>query len=233
MDGKRDIIEEIIHLPEGEVVDEHLIDDILSQPEQPAKRKSDTIVLSRMASGIVSALIALLLAAVFFCIYWITAGKMPPVTPNDENRYFDSTEISYESIEDMPTFIQTNGLNVHYFTNEMGMGQNTAGYLLESGELVFLKQKLVFIDFSLGILDEVQLGVVLSNDTFQDFDYFNKISDETKIDGIDVIFGQEIVKDQVNIKAKFEHEEISYFLEITTDNAEGKLEFYINTLLEL
>lgn len=229
MDGKRDIIEEIIHLPEGEVVDEHLIDDILSQPEQPAKRKSDTIALSRMASGIVSALIALLLAAVFFCIYWITAGKMPPVTPNDENRYFDSTEIAYENIEDISAFVEEHGLNARFLVGMQDV--NKAAYTVEGDELVFLTQQTLY--FSGMGFDILKLGIVLTDDTFQDFDYFNKISDEININGIDVVYGQETIKEKQNIKAKFEYEEITYFLEITTDNAEGKLEFYINTLLEL
>lgn len=81
--------------------------------------------------------------------------------------------------------------------------------------------------------DTVNLGIVLTDDKFQYFELFEEITDPVSISDVEIIYGQTIVENKYNIKAKFAYEDITYFLEIVTDSAEGKLEYYVNTLLGL
>lgn len=230
MDGKRDILEEIARLPETERVNERLIDDIVAPQNKAKTPRGGALAIPRPALLGAFAVFAVLLAVLFFCVSLPAANRKPAAPPAGGNRYFDTAEISVVSIETpLTAFIEENALAVRYLTGLQDV--NKAAYTLEDGQLVYLTQQSLFL--SATGFDTVNLGIVLTDDEFQYFDYFYKLTEETEIGGIRITTAQEFIENKYNIKAKFAYEDITYFLEIVTDSAEGKLEYYVNTLLGL
>ena len=230
MDGKRDILEEIARLPETERVNERLIDDIVAPQNKAKTPRGGALAIPRPALLGAFAVFAVLLAVLFFCVSLPAANRKPAAPPAGGNRYFDTAEISVVSIETpLTAFIEENALAVRYLTGLQDV--NKAAYTLEEGQLVYLTQQTLFLS-STGF-DTVNLGIVLTGDKFQYFELFEEITDPVSISNVDIIYGQTVIKNQYNIKAKFAYEDITYFLEIVTDSAEGKLEYYVNTLLGL
>lgn len=230
MDGKRDILEEIARLPEAERVNERLIDDIVAPQNKAKTPRGGALAIPRSAMLGAFAVFAVLLAVLFFCVSLPAANRKPAAPPAGGNRYFDTAEISVVSIETpLTAFIEENALAVRYLTGLQDV--NKAAYTLEEGQLVYLTQQSLFL--SATGFDTVNLGIVLTDDKFQYFELFEEITDPVSISDVEIIYGQTIVENQYNIKAKFAYEDITYFLEIVTDSAEGKLEYYVNTLLGL
>lgn len=230
MDGKRDILEEIARLPETERVNERLIDDIVAPQNKAKTPRGGALAIPRPALLGAFAVFAVLLAVLFFCVSLPAANRKPAAPPAGGNRYFDTAEISVVSIETpLTAFIEENALAVRYLTGLQDV--NKAAYTLEEGQLVYLTQQCLFL--SAAGFDTVNLGIVLTEDTFQYFEAFDDIHENIVLNGLDVVCGQTVIKNQYNIKAKFAYEDITYFLEIVTDSAEGKLEYYVNTLLGL
>lgn len=227
MKGKRDLWKEIENLPEGEQPKEHLLDDLLADVPAAPRAAGETVALARSRGGMITAVfMGLVLLAIFFSIYFVTETNM-----RDEIRYFDSTQITFEELssDDFAAFIQENDLQVSYFPDNVG--DNSVAYTVEEHQLVYLKQQCLFI--SLIGFDQINLGIVLTNDEFEEFEPFNLISSETQIKGIDVVYGITPINDTYNIKAKFVQDGITYYLEITSFSDQGVLENYVSLLLGL
>lgn len=226
MKGKRDLWKEIENLPEGEQPKEHLLDDLLADVPAAPRAAGETVALARSRGGMVTAVfMGLLLLAIFFSIYFVTATNM-----RDEIRYFDTTQVRTEIVEDMPVFVGENELNIHYY--ESGMNSTySASYTTEENELVFLKQNTLFISTS--GFDQLTLGIVLTNDEFEEFQSFKLLEQSAVIKNIDVLYSSDYLNGNYNIKARFAQDGVTYFLEIISPTDQGVLENYVSLLLGL
>ena len=227
MKGKRDLWKEIENLPEGEQPKEHLLDDLLADVPAAPRAAGETVALARSRGGMVTAVfMGLVLLAIFFSIYFVTSSNM-----REEIRYFDTTQVTTEIVSDMPAFVEENELNIRYY--ETGINSTySASYTTEENELVFLKQNTLFIS-AVGF-DQINLGIVLTNDEFEEFESFNLISKEMQIKGVDVLYDSTAeTENRYNIKARFAQDGVTYFLEIISPTDQGVLENYVSLLLGL
>ena len=226
MKGKRDLWKEIENLPEGEQPKEHLLDDLLADVPAAPRAAGETVALARSRGGMVTAVfMGLVLLAIFFSIYFVTSSNM-----REEIRYFDTTQVTTEIVSDMPAFVEENELEIRYY--EGGINSTySASYTTEENELVFLKQNTLFIS-AVGF-DQINLGIVLTNDQFEEFELFDKLLQITEIGGVTVQFEFTPINDTYNIKAKFVQDGITYYLEITSFSDHGVLENYVSLLLGL
>lgn len=228
MKGKRDLWKEIENLPEGEQPKEHLLDDLLVDVPAAPRAAGETVALAHSRGGMVTAVfMGLVLLAIFFSIYFVTSSNM-----REEIRYFDTTQITFEELssDDFAAFIQENDLQVSYFPDNMG--DNRVAYTLDEHQLVYLKQQCLFIS-STGF-DQVNLGIVLTNDEFEEFRYFESLSQETDVSGITVLYDIAAeTNNRYNIKARFAQDGVTYFLEIISPTDQGVLENYVSLLLGL
>lgn len=121
------------------------------------------------------------------------------------------------------------GSEGRYFEKNILQTRNTAYYLTETDQLMYLLQEALFLSDT--GLDTVSLGIVFTNDTFQQFDDFNKMTDSAEIAGVEVDYKTETANGMDVVRSRFSYEQVSYFLEITTISADGVLEQYITELL--
>ena len=239
MKGKRDLWKEIENLPEGEQPKEHLLDDLLADvpaaktvaadvlllPAAP-RAAGETVALARRRGGIVTAVfMGLVLLAIFFSIYFVTSSNM-----REEIRYFDTTQVTTETVSDMPAFVEENELKMRYYENGVN-STYSAFYTVENHELVYIKQGTIII--SATGFDQVNLGIVLTNDEFEEFESFYLIQNETQIFEIPVLYESKKITNGYNIKARFAQDGVTYFLEIISPTDQGVLENYVSLLLGL
>ena len=226
MKGKRDLWKEIENLPEGEQPKEHLLDDLLADVPAAPRAAGGAVALARSRGGTVTAVfMGLVLLAIFFSIYFVTATNM-----RDEIRYFDTTQVTTEIVSDMPAFVEENELKIRYY--ETGINSTySASYTTEENELVFLKQNTIFI--SLTGFDQINLGIVITNDRFREFEAFESLLHQTEISGYNVSYEETEINNGYNIKARFAQDGVTYFLEIISPTDQGVLENYVSLLLGL
>lgn len=226
MKGKRDLWKEIENLPEGEQPKEHLLDDLLADVPAAPRAAGETVALARSRGGMVTAVfMGLVLLAIFFSIYFVTSSNM-----REEIRYFDTTQVTTEIVSDMPAFVEENELKIRYY--ETGINSTySASYTTEENELVFLKQNTLFIS-AVGF-DQVVLGIVLTNDQFEEFRWFENLDNQTEVANIPVLYENTTVTNGYNIKARFAQDGVTYFLEIISPTDQGVLENYVSLLLGL
>ena len=226
MKGKRDLWKEIENLPEGEQPKERLLDDLLADVPAAPRAAGETIALARSRGRTVTAVfMGLVLLAIFFSIYFVTAMNM-----RDEIRYFDTTQVTTEIVSDMPAFVEENELKIRYY--ETGINSTySASYTTEENELVFLKQNTIFI--SLTGFDQINLGIVITNDRFREFEAFESLLHQTEISGYNVSYEETEINNGYNIKARFAQDGVTYFLEIISPTDQGVLENYVSLLLGL
>lgn len=149
---------------------------------------------------------------------------------DEEGNYYLGEEVRYEQVnEEIEEFIKRNDLVLCYFDENYLSSSVAAYYLIENDKLVYLMQEVFFLSDT--GLDTVSLGIVFTNDTFQQFDDFNKMTDSAEIAGVEVDYKTETANGMDVVRSRFSYEQVSYFLEITTISADGVLERYITELL--
>ncbi len=149
---------------------------------------------------------------------------------DEEGNYYLGEEVRYEQVnEEIEEFIKRNDLVLCYFDENYLSSSVAAYYLIENDKLVYLMQEVFFLSDT--GLDTVSLGIVFTNDTFQQFDDFNKMTDSAEIAGVEVDYKTETANGMDVVRSRFSYEQVSYFLEITTISADGVLEQYITELL--
>ncbi len=149
---------------------------------------------------------------------------------DEEGNYYLGEEVRYEQVnEEIEEFIKRNDLVLCYFDENYLSSSVAAYYLIENDKLVYLMQEVFFLSDT--GLDTVSLGIVFTNDTFQQFDDFYKMTDSAEIAGVEVDYKTETANGMDVVRSRFSYEQVSYFLEITTISADGVLEQYITELL--
>ncbi len=149
---------------------------------------------------------------------------------DEEGNYYLGEEVRYEQVnEEIEEFIKRNDLVLCYFDENYLSSSVAAYYLIENDKLVYLMQEVFFLSDS--GLDSISLGIVFTNDTFEQFNDFVDLPEETQIAGVEVDYKTETVNGMDVVRSRFSYEQVSYFLEITTISADGVLEQYITELL--
>lgn len=149
---------------------------------------------------------------------------------DEEGNYYLGEEVRYEQVnEEIEEFIKRNDLVLCYFDENYLSSSVAAYYLIENDKLVYLMQEVFFLSDS--GLDSISLGIVFTNDTFEQFNDFVDLPEETQIAGVEVDYKTETANGMDVVRSRFSYEQVSYFLEITTISADGVLERYITELL--
>lgn len=149
---------------------------------------------------------------------------------DEEGNYYLGEDVKASAItQDLSVFMAENEVKGYYFEQGYMSSAAFAYYLIENDKLVYLMQEVFFLSDT--GLDTVSLGIVFTNDTFQQFDDFYKMTDSAEIAGVEVDYKTETANGMDVVRSRFSYEQASYFLEITTISADGVLEQYITELL--
>ena len=148
----------------------------------------------------------------------------------EEGNYYLGNELTLVGIDGKVEECMTeNNVSGYYYKTGWLSSTTSAYYLIETDQLMYLLQEALFLSDT--GLDTVSLGIVFTNDTFQQFDDFYKMTDSAEIAGVEVDYKTETVNGMDVVRSRFSYEQVSYFLEITTISADGVLEQYITELL--
>ena len=148
----------------------------------------------------------------------------------EEGNYYLGNELTLVGIDGKVEECMTeNNVSGYYYKTGWLSSTTSADYLIETDQLMYLLQEALFLSDT--GLDTVSLGIVFTNDTFQQFDDFYKMTDSAEIAGVEVDYKTETANGMDVVRSRFSYEQVSYFLEITTISADGVLEQYITELL--
>lgn len=148
----------------------------------------------------------------------------------DERKYYKQNELLKSKIEDINFFLEEEGLNILYYKEKNIISQSWN--IVETNELAFISQDM-FYRTEEEAIDNVSLKVQLKTDCdFEGLNEYNNLPQEIYISDIYIEYFINSSKTGKEIFAKFIYENIPYYLEVETANETGKLEKYINMLLE-
>lgn len=152
-----------------------------------------------------------------------------------EETYLDDGVIVNSVVEDPQAFVDGNNLDILYYSDDMigpmGMGNTTSGKLEDTGELTFFNQRIVFITEEMTV-DELSLQILLLPDKkFSKLKMYENLPNSMMISGIQVEYGYTDKGQRKVALIKFTYNGLPYFLDIQTDDLEGKVEYYVGLLL--
>ena len=148
----------------------------------------------------------------------------------EEGNYYLGNELTLVGIDGKVEECMTeNNVSGYYYETGWLSSTISAYYLIENNRLMFIAQEALFLSDS--GLDSISLGIVFTNDTFEQFNDFVDLPEETQIAGVEVDYKTETANGMDVVRSRFSYEQVSYFLEITTISADGVLEQYITELL--
>lgn len=152
-----------------------------------------------------------------------------------EETYLDDGVIVNSVVEDPQGFIDSNNLDILYYSDDMigpmGMGNTMSGKLEDTGELTFFSQRLMFITEDMTV-DELSLQILLLPDKkFSKLKMYKNLPNSMMISGIQVEYGYTDKGQRKVALVKFTYNGLPYFLDIQADDLEGKVEYYVGLLL--
>ena len=152
-----------------------------------------------------------------------------------EETYLDDGVIVNSVVEDPQAFIDNNNLDILYYSDDMigpmGMGNTMSGKLEDTGELTFFSQRLMFITEDMTV-DDISLEILLLPDKkFSKLKMYENLPNLMMISGIQVEYGYTDKGKRKVALVKFTYNGLPYFLDIQTDDLEGKVEYYVGLLL--
>jgi hypothetical protein len=223
MKEERDAWDKLNHLTEEYQPPENLADRVIEKvntKQSSPKFKSKTFY--RWATSLACVCICVIGLAIFLPLYFSSQN-------NNNNVYYSTDSIEYSEIADMDSFINENNLTIHYYQDEGAF--NRCAKVKESGQLAFIMQDVMY--FTDTALDFVNLKVTLiANAEYEELAEFDILSDKMSINALEVSYSEEEQSSGTVYKAKFSYQENTYYLEITTTDGDvGKIEEYINILL--
>lgn len=234
MDDKRDIIDEIENFKEQfplNAEDTKKAEDLTRElyggnaPTHEKEEKGEVLASSRKRNIVIWCVSVFLVCALFLGIF------LPFfLRDNGSNLiYYDYEEIKTENVEDISVFMEENNLSCKYYRGTAFSNTYQAGYIAENSILAYLQQQSLV--FAAEGFDTMELGIVFVEGKFREFDDFEDLTETIEIDGLSVQYLQE---EQANgsciLYASFRLDSLVYYLQVTTQSAEGKLETYIGAL---
>ena len=149
----------------------------------------------------------------------------------DERKYYKQNELLKSKIEDINFFLEEKGLNILYYKEKNIISQSWK--IVETNELAFISQDMFVLDEENGLMDNISLMIQIKTDC--DFEFLNKYNNlcqNTYISELAIQYSINNSNNGKQIWGEFIYEDVSYYLDIETANETGKLENYINMLLE-
>lgn len=234
MNDKRNIIEDLKNFKEQFILNnsdtkraENLAAELYDDKNKKEESKSQDSVLVVARKHYFTIIIAVLfvMCAIFLSIL------LPIVLKNNLGnsiKYYDTNQIDLTEIDDIESFIGENNLMCQYYKGNTIANKFFAGYVIENNQLVYLQQQSMIV-MTTGF-DILELNVLLTQDKFQTFENFTNFTDQIRVDEILVEYKIENQNGMYNIYAFFNDITVSYFLKISTQSTENKLEQYVSDI---
>ncbi len=148
----------------------------------------------------------------------------PPVV------YYGDTDLVFDDISDVSTFVTEKGLPVRYF--DVPRVQAQSGTIKETGKVALLYQKLVYISET--GFDKIELNVLLEKNLTLDFQKeYSRFESKVQVEGIEVEYKMSTTNNGLEgIFAKFSYENADYYLEVVTaSEPEACIRTYVGMLI--
>lgn len=206
-------------LDEYEIVeglDKKAIEQIKEKNQQKIKKRFSWKSFSYGAIAVVIAF------AIALPIYFSTRNLSPEI------KYYDETNIIVTETVDLPNDIAQNNIKAKCL--DLVNSLNQVAITTDTNKFAYFAQNGLYINEN--GFDQVLLYVAVLKHASFDFekDYVDLIEKST-INNIEVIYVSENQFSENKIKAKFDHNDYRYYLEITTGgNVEEKINFYVSLL---
>ena len=233
MDDKRDIIDEIENFKDQFPLNaedtkkaEDLTRELYGGNAPASEGKSDVLAASRKRNIVIWCVSVFLVCALFLAIF------LPLVLRDGKNDliYYNNEQIRFVEVDDIEDFIVSNELNFKYYKGTSLSNTYQAGYITETNQLAFIQQESMVI--TQNGFDMLGVNVVFIEGRFKEFDDFSELVLETTVNDIQVQYKEaEQVDGSCILYASFRLDSLVYYLQVTTQSAEGKLETYIGALV--
>lgn len=239
MSEKKDNWERLMNIPDDYEYDPEIAQRAIEQIErEKAQKQVKGHWFKRhwrpMAVSLATCAVAL---AVFIPVYhsfFQSQLEVPPNSSSDSSStiYFEEKQLTVESVTDVATFVQTQGLALKYFNYPTAITHSAV--VTDTNQFAFLKQEMLYIGAD--GFDQVNLWSVVMTDADFDFaKFFNNLTGEITVSDIkvDYMTREELDSLERNIQAKFTYQSVDYYLEIVTEGeAEAKIEQFVNLLID-
>lgn len=224
MDDKKDIFKIIEEYPNKQDVNPAVINDAKALAEElygvgkVKNNRRNKTVLKMFFASFASCIVFVL---IFFPIYLNSTKEV--------SRYYSADQLQSKKVENMENFVAINNLNILYFNADQATSKDVAYYIQETNELVYLTQSTVII--SENGFDLIELGIVMSSHSFEKFAAYLDLNNEILSGNIKVFYSEDKNLDEKTIiKAKFNYNNVNYYMNIATTNKTGKLDSYVKML---
>ena len=210
---------------------EQLTEELYVNKEVPFDNKKidDTITVSNKRN-------VMILISAFFIVFVVFITILVPIVLNNNSSnsfvYYDESQIETQIIDDIDKFVEDSSLSPRYYRGDTFLNSFQAGYVKDSGKLVYLQQKAIIFDTS--TFDTIELSIVLSKDRFQIFDNFEKFANELIVGEVTVQYRTDTMGQTSNIYASFQDANVKYNLCLSIIaglSIEDKLFYYISNII--
>lgn len=165
------------------------------------------------------------------CMLMVCLSVVLPVYFSSQNKtiYYSDELLEFEYIEDVQLFQQEHNIQFKYFSYPTV--QTQVASVLETDQIAYLSQNMVYMS-DMGF-DVVNLNIVILTGVEYEFSSnYNSLSEKIVVSDVLIIY-EIIIEEEQNIYlAKFNYNNVEYYLEISTseDNLE-KITQYVNLLI--
>lgn len=220
--------DKLIGLPDEYEVNPDLaskaIETIEREQNQP-KRSWFSLRWKKLSTALASAAVVAALGIVLVPRL-IPSPDTPPIV------YYANEAVRVDDLSDMGTFASEKGLQAKYFT--LSNTQSKVAMIAETQQIAYLQQQTIYIGN--GSFDTLQLrAVVLQNATFDFEKDYEELSENTTYMDMNIFYGVKTglgVEDRPKVLARFEKDNVKYYLEIqTAGDAAEKVQQYVAMLL--
>lgn len=183
-----------------------------------------------IASAILACVIVL---SVFLPIYFSSRSNNPDV-PNIPDTpkitIYTDDNIEFENVDDLERFVEENNYDCVFFKDEFVKSQ--CAIIKDNSSKAYIVQNTVC--FTETGPEKLNLKIVLlENAEFDFYKDFVFLSQTLNVNSIDVEYSVNYINEEAIYRAKFDYNNYSYFLEISTfDGDANKIEEYINKLIK-
>lgn len=148
---------------------------------------------------------------------------------NQVHRFLNS-QLEMESIGNVDDFVENEKLDILYFKDSNA--QSFVYKIQDTNESAILSQKFIYAHEN--IVDSLEFNICFLNGEFEKFDGFNKLSEQTVIAGIEIIYEIQNTLGLNIVNAYFSIDSTRYYMTITNMNEyapDGNLSEYVRLLL--
>ena len=240
MDNRQDKLNKLINITDEYEVDTNLAQQAIASIEQKKQTSIRAKLLPKQPKRVeqygevaVQTKVSTVKWAsiVACCMLLVCLSVVLPVYFSSQNKtiYYSDELLEFEYIEDVQLFQQEHNIQFKYFSYPTV--QTQVASVLETDQIAYLSQNMVYMS-DMGF-DVVNLNIVILTGVEYEFSSnYNSLSEEIVVSDVLIIY-EIIIEEEQNIYlAKFNYNNVEYYLEIST--SEDKLEKitqYVNLLI--